>query len=196
MEMTGQPQTSVSPPRVLRLPFPLQQGETITLLVRKHWWFLWPRSILLVLFAVVPLVVVWWLLDLIGVRDDLGAIFWGLALLWLVYWALRLLLNYYRYHNDIWLVTNQRLIDSYKAHPFNLRVASADLVNIQDMSVVKIGVVESLLGFGNVVCETAGADRVPFLISGIPHPEEVQLLIDKERDRERGKYTGGPPGTV
>jgi hypothetical protein len=37
---------------------------------------------------------------------------------------------------------------------------------------------------------------VPFLISGIPHPEEVQLLIDKERDRERGKYTGGPPGTV
>lgn len=164
------------------------------MLVRKHWWFLWPHSIVLALVAVVPVAIVWWLLDLVGV--DRGAIFWGLALLWIVYWVIRLLLNYYRYHNDIWLVTNQRLIDSYKSHPFNLRLATADLVNIQDMSVVKNGILASLLGFGNVVCETAGADHVPFLISGIPHPEEVQLLIDKERDRERGKYSGGSTGQV
>ena len=181
--MTTQPE---SPPlHTLRLPFPLQDNETITLLVRKHWWFLWPRSILWVLFAIVPAVVGSIVLDKIGILDDLGMIWWAIVILYLVYWIIRLLLNYYRYCNDLWLVTNQRIVDSFKKHPWNLRVATADLVNIQDMSVVKNGPIESLMNFGDVVCETAGADRVPFLISGIPHPEQVQLLIDRERDIAR-----------
>jgi hypothetical protein len=133
----------------------------------------------------VPVVVGTIILDAIGILDDLGVIWWALVVLYFVYWALRLLFNWYRYHNDIWLITNQRIVDSFKKHPWNLRVATADLVNIQDMTVNKNGPVASILNFGDVVCETAGADRKPFLISGIPHPEEVQLLIDKERDRER-----------
>jgi len=193
---TPQPAPAAGPVHTLRLPFPLQENEVITLLIRKHWFFLWPRTILWVLYAIVPVVVLTWLLGLIGVRDDLGAIWWGIVGLWLVWWALKLLLNYYRYHNDIWLITNQRLVDSFKANPFNLRLATADLVNIQDMSVHKVGVFASMFGFGDVVCETAGADRVPFLITGIPHPEEVQLLIDKERDRERGKFGNPTPGQV
>jgi len=108
----------------------------------------------------------------------------GVAL-WLVYWGVRSFLNWYRYRHDIWVVTNQRLIDSYKAHPFSLRVATADLVNLQDMSVVKSGIVATMLNFGNVVCETAGSDRVAFTIAGVPRPEAMQLLIDRERDRER-----------
>ena len=187
--MTAQPVTA--PMRTLRLPFPLQDNETITLLVRKHWWFLWPRSILWALFAIVPVIVGSIVLDKIGVLDDLGVIWWAIVVLYLVYWIIRLLLNYYRYNNDLWLVTNQRIVDSFKKHPWNLRVATADLVNIQDMTVVKNGPIESLMNFGDVVCETAGADRVPFLISGIPHPEQVQLLIDKERDRERKSDRSG-----
>jgi hypothetical protein len=173
------------PMRTIRLPFPLQDNENITLLVRKHWWFLWPQSILWVLFAIVPVIAGTIILDMIGILDDLGMFWWGLVILYIVYWAIRLLLNWYRYHNDLWLITNQRIIDSFKRHPWNLRLATADLVNIQDMSVVKNGPIASILNFGDVVCETAGAEHKPFLISGIARPEQVQLLIDKERDRER-----------
>lgn len=186
-----EPQPEPVPVHTLRLPFPLQDNETITLLVRKHWWFLWPQSILWALFAIVPAVVGSIVLDMIGILDDLGIFWWAIVVLYLAYWAIRLLLNYYRYNNDLWLVTNQRIVDSFKKHPWNLRVATADLVNIQDMTVVKNGPIESLMNFGNVVCETAGADRVPFLISGIPRPEQVQLLIDKERDRERKSDRSG-----
>lgn len=180
--------------RTIRLPFPLQDNEDITLLVRKHWWFLWPQSVLWALFAIVPVVAGAIILDMIGILDDLGMIWWGIAILYLVYWAIRLLLNWYRYHNDIWLITNQRIVDSFKKHPWNLRLATADLVNIQDMTVVKNGPIASLLNFGDVVCETAGAENKPFLISGIPRPEQVQLLIDRERDRMRKEERSG--GTV
>jgi hypothetical protein len=185
------PASETYPMRTLRLPFPLQDHETITLLARKHWWYLWPLSILWVLFAIVPVIAGTIILDIIGILGDLGMIWWGIAILWVVYWAIRLLLNWYRYHNDLWLVTNQRIVDSFKKHPWNLRVATADLVNIQDMSVVKNGPIESLLNFGDVVCETAGAEHKPFLISGVPRPEQVQLLIDRERDRMRKDERSG-----
>jgi hypothetical protein len=177
--------------RTIRLPFPLQDHEDITLLVRKHWWFLWPQSVLWALFAIVPVVAGTIILDMIGILDDLGMFWWGIAILYLVYWAIRLLLNWYRYHNDIWLITNQRIVDSFKKHPWNLRLATADLVNIQDMTVVKNGPIASLMNFGDVVCETAGAEHKPFLISGIPRPEQVQLLIDRERDRMRKEERSG-----
>jgi hypothetical protein len=173
----------VAPPEPL--PFPLQDAEQVLVLCRRHWWFLWPRTIILALFALVPLVLAFWLLEAVGARDDLGIFFWIVAALWLAYWAVRLFLNWYRYRHDIWVVTNQRLIDSYKSHPFNLRVSTADLVNLQDISLEKKGIVPTMLNFGDVVCETAGSERAPFTIAGIPRPEAIQLLIDRERDRER-----------
>jgi hypothetical protein len=168
-----------------RLPFPLQEAEQVLALCRRHWWFLWPRTILLALIALAPVVVAFWLLEEIGARDDLGIIFWIAVALWLAYWGARAFFNWYQYRNDIWVVTNQRLIDSYKANPFSLRISTADLVNLQDMSVVKSGIVPTMLNFGNVVCETAGSERAAFTIAGIPRPEAIQLFIDRERDRER-----------
>ena len=93
-------------------------------------------------------------------------------------------LNWYRYHNDIWVITNQRLIDSTKTNPFNLKMSTADFVNIQDMTVERAGILRTMLDYGDIVCQTA-ADVQEFRLTGIPDPRDVQLLVDKERDRER-----------
>jgi hypothetical protein len=147
-------------------------------------------TVLLTLLAIVPLAIAWWVLDKIGVRDDLGIFWWIAVLLWLVYWGIRLIFNWYRYHHDIWVVTNQRLIDSIKRHPFHLAVNTADLVNLQDIRVEKSGLTPTMLNYGSVICETAGAGTGEFVIAGIPHPETLQLLIDRERDRERTRVSG------
>ena len=86
------------------------------------------------------------------------------------------------------MITDQRIIDSFKPTPFQLRVGTADLVNIQDMTVEKSGIIPTILNFGDVVCQTAGTGQ-QFRIGGVPHPERVQLLVDKERDRERMRHT-------
>ena len=171
-------------PQPRGLPFRLQANETVLLLCRRHWWHLWPKSIIWLLFALVPVAVAAWLLSLADVLDDLGIFFWAVAAVWLVYWGVRLFLNWYRYHNDIWLVTNQRLIDSFKPHPFDLKISTADLVNVQDMTVERSGVLRTLLDYGDIVCQTA-AENQDFRLPGIPDPRDVQVLIDRERDRER-----------
>jgi hypothetical protein len=57
-------------------------------------------------------------------------------------------------------------------------------VNIQDLSVNRHGILATSFDYGDINCQTAGGQE-KFNLSGIPHPREVQALIDKERDRER-----------
>jgi hypothetical protein len=167
------------------VPFPLQQNEQVLKVIRRHWWFLWPFTVWLVIVAFAPVAVLAWLFDAIGILDNLDWFFWIPAIIWVAYWGLRALFNWYRYQNDIWVVTNQRLIDVFRSNPLNKRVATADLVNIQDMRVERRGLTATVLGYSSLVCSTAGTEGGTFTISGVPQAEELQLLIDRERDRER-----------
>ena len=167
------------------LHFPLQEGESVIMICRRHWLYLWPRTALLALFALVPIIVVGVVLAWADVYDGRTAqIYWIASLVWAGYWAVRMFLNWYRYNNDIWVITNQRIVDSFKGSPFSLKMSTADLINIQDMTVERNGPLRTIFNFGDVICQTA-ADEQEFNIRGISRPQEVQLLVDKERDRER-----------
>lgn len=167
------------------LHFPLQDDERVLMICRRHWLFLWPKIAAMALVALVPVIVG---AVLLGKGDHLsgtvGKVFWIAALVYITYWAVRMFLNWYRYNNDIWVITNQRLVDSTKTNPFSLKISTADLVNVQDMTVERSGIFRTLLNYGDIVCQTA-ADIQEFRLVGIPRPQEVQLLVDKERDRER-----------
>ncbi len=180
------PSPSATPvERPPRLPFPLQDGEIVLNLCRRHWLYLWPRTAFMTFLALAPVLVVAVLLSKADALDGtIGKVFWIAAAVYLLYWAVRILLGWYRYHNDIWVVTNQRIIDSTKTTPFNLKISTADLVNIQDMSVERDGIVRTIFDYGDIVCQTA-AEVQEFRLAGIPHPREVQALVDRERDRER-----------
>ncbi len=169
----------------VKLPFPMQQSERVILLCRRHWIHLWPKSVVLAIYALVPPLVISLALAWADQYEDMVArIFWVVAAVWLLYWALRIFLNWYRYKNDIWVITNQRLVDSVKTSPLNHRLSTADLVNVQDMTVERRGILQTLLNYGDIVCETA-ADGGEFVLAGIPRPQDVQLLVDRERDQER-----------
>src|SRR3990172_5399488 len=129
-----------------KLPFPREGGERVIELCRRHWWHLWPKTIIWLLFALLPVIAAVWLLSALDVLDDLGIFFWAVVAVWLLYWGVRLLLNWYRYHNDIWVITDQRIIDSFKPTPFQLRMGTADLVNIQDMSIEQSSIIPTVLG--------------------------------------------------
>ena len=168
-----------------KLPFPLQDGERVLQLCRRHWFYLWPRMSMMTVVALGVVIALAVVLDLAEQFDGMARnIYFIVALVWLLYWGVRIFLNWYRYHHDIWVVTNQRIVDSFKPNPFRHTLSTADLVNVQDMTVEKNGILASIFNFGDVVCETA-ADSRDFRMIGIPHPQEVQLLMDKERDRER-----------
>ena len=170
----------------MKLPFPLQEGEQLLALARRHWLFVYPKLVAGVIVALVPVGALWWAMARLDWSDN------GLPRLvalvatavWLVYWAVRLYFFKYRYDNNIWVVTNQRIIDSAKNHWFHLQMSTADLVDIEDMSVVRSGFLGTVFDFGDIDCQTAGAVR-KFSLLGIPRPREVQALVDRLRDESR-----------
>lgn len=177
-------------PNQEKLPFPLQDNETVLVVSRRHWMYLWPRTALWVLLGLAPPVVLAWLFFRVGDLSGTPArIFWSVAAVYVLVWAARILLNWYQYNNDMWVITNQRIVDVIKPTPIGLRISSADLVNIQDMTVERKGIFPTALNYGDVVCQTA-ADNRDFVMGGVPQPQELQLLIDKERDRERMRSRG------
>jgi hypothetical protein len=173
------------------LHFPLQENERVLKICRKHWFYLWPRIALYVILALVPVIAASVLVSrTAGLDGTAGKVFWIVALVYLAYWAIRSFLAWYRYNNDIWVITNQRIIDSTKTNPFSLKMSTADLVNVQDMTVERDGIFRTMFNFGDIICQTA-AELQEFRMAGIPHPQEVQLMVDKERDRERTRGARG-----
>ena len=168
-----------------KLPFTLQGEEKIILITRRHWLYLWPRLVFHALLGVaVGLLGVWLISAKLGLGGVAGKVLLAVALVWILYWAGRCYFDWYSYHNDIWVVTNQRIIDSIKPNYFRSRLASADLVDIEDITVEHHGLLQTIFRYGDLRCQTAG-EQPNFILGGIPHPPTVLGVVDATRDAAR-----------
>jgi hypothetical protein len=93
---------------------------------------------------------------------------------------------------DMWIVTDQRIIDIEQVGFFQHRNISCDLLNIQNISVEVKGVYETFLDFGNIDVETAG-ESSNLAIHGVPHPERIKEVMLRQIKEYREH--GIPPGT-
>lgn len=180
--------TDASPtpaPAVRALPVPLQKDEALLLLVRRHWLYFSLRMAGVAAAglggtALAILVVV----ETFGFDGTPGRIAMAGIAAWALYWLIRGYFTWYRYQNDVWVVTNQRILDSIRRHWFHHQMSSADLVDVEDINVAREGILATAFNFGDVRCQTAG--EVPnFILSGIPEPAKVLGTIDAARDAAR-----------
>jgi hypothetical protein len=174
----------------MSLPVQLQDGETVARIIRRHPLSLIGRLVVIAL-ALIAGVFVWqWLRGIGGGMQLLVDVLMGAGaligiLLAVIYW--------YRYTNDLWIVTTQRLIDSTKTTPFNQDIKTATLTNIQDINIRKRGIFQTVFEYGDVICQTASASGHTFEFLGVAKPAEVLDLIDDQRAlAQRGGAAGKP----
>lgn len=175
----------------VKLPVELQPDEQVLAFCRRHWLYMYPSLALIALVAVVPVIALVVLVDSTAGLDGVARwVVLGISVLWLGYWLVRGYFRWYRYQNDAWLVTDQRLIDSLKRHWFHHQLASADLVDIEDVSVERSGMLETMFNFGDLRCQTAG-EQANFVLGGIPDPAGVLTTLDAARDAARRNLARG-----
>lgn len=174
----------------IKLPFNLQDEEVVLLVARRHWLYFTLRMLWVIGAGIVPpLAAVFLVRATYGFDGLAGQITIAVMVLWVLVWAVRAYFTWYRYQNDIWAVTNQRLVDSIRRHWFHHIMSSADLVDVEDIRVVRSGLLQTVFNFGDVRCQTAG-QQANFVLDGIPDPPGVMAVVDSSRDAARKALRG------
>ncbi len=164
--------------------FELEPGAHVVQEARKHWFLFLGELLPYAILAAVPFALPNLLTlmpagapyaALIDYHTVLGRAVLGIWLLitWTVAWS-----TFTKYFLNLWVLTNQRIVDIKQRGYFNHQVSSLFLSRVQDVTTDVIGVLPSLLGIGDIKVQTAGED-VEFVMHGIPHPEQMRDLILK-----------------
>ncbi len=171
-------------PKLERL-IKLQPDETYSLVVRKHW-FVFVRSAFAVFLATLFLWVA------IGVIFQVIEINEALIRFWQAFVALMGILSLFviwtNYWLDMWIVTNKRIVHVDQKTLFSRTVIATRIDRVQDVKAKVSGIIETMLGFGDLQVQTAGASSANMFISGIPDPNNVRREILKRLDEVIGSH--------
>jgi len=149
-----------------------QMGDTIQ--YRTHWWILVKAIFLpsLILLAVMGLQI-WILVRSVSRQMDsfpvLGA-FLALCVVWLAT-AMWWLYNYIDWHNDIYLITSEQVIDISRKPLGNEQKKVAQIKNILNVEYKRLGIIGLLLNYGTVYIRIGES---VFTFDDVFNPSDVQ----------------------
>jgi len=146
---------------------------------RKHWWRLMQATSISGTVFNLSLVLCGVALWQMGLGPWLA-----LPLLFLLGSGLWNLWNIVDYLNDIYIVTDDRIIDIEKVPLIYEDRREAPLRQIQDVHYVQPSLLHRLLDFGDVEVETAGHGG-GFTFESVPHPAQVQAEIFRRLEAMR-----------
>jgi hypothetical protein len=166
--------------------FPGQHDdEQIILFLRRHW-FVFLMRLLLIITAIIGLILIYIFFNILSSNfaqsDYRNLLLFGESLGTLFIWNLFFIL-WIDFYLDAWIVTNERIINISQKGFFNRDISELKLTKIQDVTSEIVGVIPTLLGYGNIYVQTA-AEVERFKFVQIPNPNEVKNMIVQLQEKE------------
>lgn len=88
------------------------------------------------------------------------------------------------YFLDVWVVTNERIIDIRQEGIFSRTVAETRFYLVQDVTSERKGVFQTIFNYGNVYVQTA-AEKGRFVFENVPNPfsiaQKIMTLVEKDK---------------
>lgn len=177
--------------------FTSQADERIIFEARKHWFIVAIEGFVLTILALGPIIALFvayaFIPDfyLVMITDALvgvpvGALMtFAIALWFLIAWVL-FFIGWTNYYLDVLIITNHRIVDIEQFVLFSRDEVAIPVRNIQDIKVVVSGFLPTLLKFGNLHIQTAGATKET-VIKGLRAPYRVVRIIEQVVYQETGK---------
>lgn len=167
--------------------FPGQrEGEIIILFLRRHWFIFFMR-LLFIIIAIAVLIGVYYFFTLFNSNFQESAYYnlflLGESLSTLFIWNYFFIL-WLDYYLDAWIVTNERIINIEQRGFFVRKISELKITKIQDITSEIIGVIPSLLNYGNIYVQTAG-EKEHFTFHKIPDPNFVKNKIVQLQEKEK-----------
>ena len=162
-----------------RRNFPNQKpNEHVLMFLRRHWISVVKIVIINLSMAAMPLV---FYVGVAGYSDFLEteayfALFVLLVSAFYLFIILFAFANFVDYYLDVWIVTNQRVINIEQKGLFSREVSEKELGMMQDITSDVEGFWATVLNYGNVHIQTA-AETERFVFKQVPYADEVARRI-------------------
>jgi membrane protein YdbS with pleckstrin-like domain len=157
----------------------LSTNENIILLQRRHKFLLVIRLLKTLGVGLIPFFVglIFAAINITALNEPVyNFVFWYFAsLCWLLAWCWGLLI-WLDWYLDIWIVTNQRIIDIQQRHLFSRQILSCTLDKIQNTTVTSAGPLATFFHYGNVNIKTAD-ETSQILFWQVPFSTQTQNKI-------------------
>lgn len=158
-------------------------NETILAQTRKHWINVAPIMVSTVVLALVWLGLVYstgryatTIRRYVPVADT-GMVVFALGLLI----AAIAVFSFWIYRQNRLVLTNHHLVEYTRRGLFNSTVSQFSLIKLQDVTARQNGLLANMLGYGDIVIETAG-EQENFMFNQVPHPKVLADQIMKAHE--------------
>ncbi|MDD3723665.1 MAG: PH domain-containing protein [Lutibacter sp.] len=170
-----------------RLPGQLP-NEEIKKIVRKHIFILIKKALVFIFLMIVPFVFYYAGKETFFIKILESPIFFPVLVFCASFYFLFIWLFFFfrfiDYYLDIWIVTNERIIDIRQDGFFSRTIAEQRLFRVQDVASEVHGIFPTILKYGDVHIQTAGAKQ-RFVFDDVPHPEKIRDLIIRQVERNK-----------
>lgn len=180
----------------------MREGEYLVSIMRKHWFILFIHIIPFKVLFLLPFGILA-LISAINMSDAQIATIVFFGALWMLIFLMAIFTIWTNYYLDIWIVTNQRIMDIEQKTLFNREVKTLRMETVQDVQTDKVGIFQEFLNFGTLRVQTAGTGGTDAKIVGIPNPgyerdiimEQVHIINTDASRIHSGKKQSSPHTT-
>jgi len=157
----------------------IKSYEKIIYILRRHWITFFPYLLMFIFILLIP-IAIYGLFASTFTSTMQNPITYPLIILAGSAYYLSTFLFFYSFFTDfyldIWIVTNDRLVDIRQISLFARTIAEVDLYQIQDITSEVHGLFQTVFNYGNIYLQTAGS--VPkFIIYNVHQPDKLREEI-------------------
>lgn len=155
-----------------------KSGEEILMVIHRHWFNILSKFFMIFAMLLVLLGSVFFtpfLFPIVTTNTGASLLSFLQNLFFLIIWLLFFII-WIDYYFDVWIVTNERIVDIEQKALFSRNVSELQLENIQDVTVEVLGVIPTFLNYGNLYIQTA-AEKERFVFYRVPNPYAIKDLV-------------------
>ena len=172
--------------------------EHIEYVLRRHPITFLPILFLFLVLAAIPPVLYYMINFLFPLLFNGGGVVYPLAILLASTYYLSIFLFFYArfidYYLDMWIVTNDRIMDVEQLNLFSRTISELDLFRIQDVTTDVHGFFATVFHYGDVSVKTA-SQNINIVFRQVPSPNKIREdLIHLSHEDRKYHYTSQADG--
>lgn len=156
----------------------LAADEKVIFEVRRHWLVFIFEVVFYAVLVAIPFatVAIFDLTNVVSLAPQVLPLLMFFSFAWVLILWIFFFVAWTNYYLDVWIITNDRIIDIEQHTLFSRDVSECRLDKVQDVTVEIHGFLPTFLHFGTLHVQTAGESN-RFTIRDIPHPDRVKEII-------------------